>query len=367
MFSSFQLKTMLRIRFQPILLTLLLSSSINLFADFEDDKCVIIASENAGSKKSPGFLAKYKNSIYVFTSQQALFGIKTISLNTLSGKKLNPLSIEISPDRDIARITVEEKALKYFEFEENQSMGESAVVLAVNPGSSGLENISSSISGIGPKLFEISNNIPVACIGSPILNGKDKVIGIATSTPFRIETGMTWAEDHIIIIRNNKLGVKLSSNIKWLNPEWEKFHAQTTPMAEAQNPDFLDKLVAVINIWGKNPYRTIDNNAIQVPDVMKSWLQKHNTKAKKYPKFSADIEKDPVHFQALAKRLCDSKSSEALRLSHFPLAKANALKSQDLTPYLKKHAEEVAESYNYLSDIIIMRGQTVRSIWPTIF
>ena len=137
--------------------------------------------------KTSGFLAKDNGKTYLYTSQSAIFGMKLIGVSysfnavTSNGKKvLTKGSLEVSPDRDVARIEVQGEYPDAFEIGNVENIGEEITLFpeALINGTD-VDQLDD-INGLGIYSFTFSTALEENVPGSPILNQEGKVIGVVS-------------------------------------------------------------------------------------------------------------------------------------------------------------------------------------------
>ena len=140
---------------------------------------VLITYQVCGERKSGnGVVVEMEGKPYLLTSLHILLGAEKISFTTASGAQLAPRRVEISNNRDLVRLALEEGCPGLplsFRAKMNTAI---AVFTCGNGDGQKIEH--GKIIGIGGGKVEISAGFNESSCGAPALNAEKEVVGIAS-------------------------------------------------------------------------------------------------------------------------------------------------------------------------------------------
>lgn len=164
---------------------------------------VVIRTESGGGS---GFAVEDGGKKYIVTNQHVLLGCppEKLEMTTTDGQKLKPLSLEIVPELDLARILVQ-SAPEPLKLAPNSAVDDAvatvgnsldAGVITVNPGT---------VRGIGAGEIEVDCEVVPGQSGGPLINSAGEVLGATTYILFANEDktseGTRYAKKRYFVVR----------------------------------------------------------------------------------------------------------------------------------------------------------------------
>lgn len=135
--------------------------------------------QNGDYRKALGVVADMGGKPYLLTSQHILLGSSKMSFITASGDKLSPRSIELSSNRDLARLALAEGTDAIELVAEKVKMNTPITVIkAGNDPEKRIEK--GKVIGIGGMKFEISTTFDEDSNGAPVLTDEGKLAGLSS-------------------------------------------------------------------------------------------------------------------------------------------------------------------------------------------
>ncbi|MDF7826462.1 serine protease [Pontiellaceae bacterium B12227] len=150
---------------------------------FSDVSHAIIFVEN-GDGRGSAFIAEMDGKTYVFSNQHNFLGAKRIIMRTMRGTILKPNLFEYSRTHDLVRLLLDEKDIEGLSVlklsSEIPNIDEKIVIFGNSAGGGVATELEGEIIGVGPADIEITAKMVPGNSGSPILNNKSEVVGVAT-------------------------------------------------------------------------------------------------------------------------------------------------------------------------------------------
>lgn len=149
------------------------------FEDVCDSLVIIEFSYSDGNGKALGVIATMDDKPYILTNQHILLGAEKLSFITAGGEKLAPRSVELSSNRDIARLALAESqnALPIMSNKAKMNTPIGLINSDSDPKNRILQGL---IIGIGGIKFEISAAFDAEKNGAPVINKERQIVGIAS-------------------------------------------------------------------------------------------------------------------------------------------------------------------------------------------
>lgn len=172
-------------------------ASMNLFADWYDrcppqvfakikDSIVIITGDNGSGT---GFIIEMDGAKWMMTNEHVVRGQGKIHACTLSGIKIIPTNtVDLAVNRDLIRYKLDDefKALKIRS--SMPAMNEEIWVFGNSDGSGVITSIGGEVLGLGEDKVEVSAKFVAGNSGSPVVDKKGDVIGVATFAEIKRES-----------------------------------------------------------------------------------------------------------------------------------------------------------------------------------
>jgi len=182
----------------------------------EMNALVILESmESSGS----GFLVEQDGKTYVFTNLHVLMGGKP-SMKLLDGRSLKPGKLSMARDRDLARIEVEGRNLKTIPIRTDlPTVSDPVQVLGNSDGAGVATVLRGKVLGVGPELVEIDAPFVQGNSGSPILDGKGRLLGVATFATLNAEPE-NWLKSDTRFGGIRRFGYRVNG-VDWQEISWQ--------------------------------------------------------------------------------------------------------------------------------------------------
>ncbi|MDF7805823.1 serine protease [Pontiellaceae bacterium B12219] len=308
----------------------------------QDNLAFIHVTVNGKTDKHCGFIAEMDGSPYLITSQHFILGATRLRFTSPGGRILKPRSVELSAAHDLVRFALTEGS--GFVLANSPEMGEEIAVFG-NPDLETSESeIFGKINGLGAEVIEVSAEFDEADSGSPVLNSRKEVVGIASYA--------RESRNHIM-----KKGTRFENRtrqfclrfnrIQWKPVNWKKFNAHFGN-AYYESQILLDDVITVLNSWSDGPLETVYFEQ-QPNKTLAGWLDAHNRIVAE----SVDTGKGRREFYANY-----SESAEKLAsLCSIQARKLRLLTEQrGLTPYIENELAMQAASLEMAADVITRYG-----------
>lgn len=133
---------------------------------------------NGETKRASGVIVQMGEKSYILTNQHTLLGAERLRFMTDSGKRLSPVKVELSSNRDLVRLALKD-APKGLNCSSAVKMNMPVALCAAVEGE-GRKTEKGKIIGVGGIRFEISGSIGEESFGAPILDTNRQVVGIAS-------------------------------------------------------------------------------------------------------------------------------------------------------------------------------------------
>jgi hypothetical protein len=331
----------------------------------------LVVFKNGGESSACGFFGKQGDKIYVFTSMHGL-GNTGFNLFMKDGRQIKTGTVELASDRDIVRISIDERPGSFFEIDQQVKLAQATTIatasIAPKNAKFGTDSLAVTVNGIGPEFFSLNKIDKSSYIlsGSPVISSGGKVVGIVSCDIPVLEKADPNKEDpkkpglFIRVDWGNAICSRFSDDIKWIAVNKLDLAFQLKTLTDSRN--LVEDYVSIACIWNSNPYGQI---GIAVPRTeIKSWVEDHNKKLENNPKYMASIAKDPNHFQDLAKKLQDTARNDGVRFSAFASSRATATRTLGMSPYMKSYTSEMSAFFDEISSRINARASTLTYISP---
>ena len=150
---------------------------------FDDISHSLVFVEN-GEGRGSGFIAKMDDKTYFFSNQHNLKGARKLVFKTMNGAPLKPKSFEYNRSLDLFRMLLSEDDLEGLCIlplcTETPSIDDPIFLFGNSGGGDVATKLDGEILGVGPENIEVTAKMIPGNSGSPILNRKGEVVGVAT-------------------------------------------------------------------------------------------------------------------------------------------------------------------------------------------
>ncbi|MFC1497665.1 trypsin-like peptidase domain-containing protein [Verrucomicrobiota bacterium] len=197
--------------------------------------CVLIeAGEGAGS----GFICRLNGTNYIITNTHVIERAKKFKFQLVNGRILTPVRLWLADDRDLAMILVKEQDIKACGISGDLvKIGDPVFIYGNSEGMKVVTKLQGKIEAVGADILETSAEFVEGNSGSPMLNKKDDVIGVATYVV--VSNAERWGKKDSADNKNSKDGeksseqkvrrfaVRFNDRIKWVPVSFENLYKQS--------------------------------------------------------------------------------------------------------------------------------------------
>lgn len=210
-----------------------------------------------------GFIGKQDGRHYVFTNASVISGHNKLSFQNLEGKAVLPKNIELSASRDLVRFRVaDESALKL-----NPEIIADEVISVLDYKKNTISNHSGVITGSSTEMIEINAEFKQDSSGSPLLDEKHNVRGVANHLVYFKADGSDW------IGKPRRFAYKLD-DAAWYAAKWTAYN-KTYGKNLREIDEFRTGVYSVAQKWISRPKDEIEL-AERVGLDFDRWVKEHN-------------------------------------------------------------------------------------------
>ncbi|MBN2164343.1 MAG: trypsin-like peptidase domain-containing protein [Pontiellaceae bacterium] len=318
------------------------------FDDVSHNLVIIECETCIGKTSGSGFIAKADGKTYVFTNQHVIMGADSVSLTTVTGDEIKPKSIELSVERDIARLEIEDRD-SALEISKEISMEIPAAVFGNSEGSGVATALYGTVKNVTSELVEVTAEFVAGNSGSPVLNLAGEVIGIASYVQFSAPS-----EDDD---ENTKNGFEKKTrrfcyrltDVKFAPVNWRFYNEKYgKPYLSTQNT--VETMATIIGGCLEKPLDRVPTDGYHDISLV-TWANTHN---RMIDKFKENHRRQQLfdNFYASVHKL----SGVAHRMS---LSVEEQSKERSLTGFLRDELESSAYGLEYAAQILEYVGQKV--------
>ena len=304
-----------------------------------------------GRKQVCGFMVKMEGKSYILTNTSGISGHDSPSFKTVSGKPLQPLSLELSKTRDIARFRVESPVA--LEVESSVSEKQEMVIPDYASSGSKVGEFTGTVTHIYEGRFRAESTYAEKNWGSPVLNADGKVCGIASGINFYKQSGPSWGGSMMRTV------YQLEGD-SWFSPNWKKYNV-TYGKSLRDVDDFRNTIYTLAEDWIARP-----REKVEAPDgvslEIQRWVKQQNSFANKVA--SARKKRGGGSNKAVAGSF--SENCETLRsICEGKIRKLQFLAEQDsVTPFLSNEfGWRARELKKFVAFIRYHEKHTIEQYW----
>ncbi|MDF7825128.1 hypothetical protein P4B35_13980 [Pontiellaceae bacterium B12227] len=299
-----------------------------------DETLVIIAGEKSIGH---GFVLHAGDKYYIITTQRVIFGNYKLQFKTVSGNVLRPMKVELAEDRDVARLLL--RSTEGLNMSSRCGMHDRIVI----PRSSDNE-LSGEIIGMGADRIEVSAEFSNSQSGSPVLNQKGNVIGVAsyvvTLEENAVDSGTKWQA------LPRRIAYRLDG-INWISVNWRSYNREYGNMLSDMD-QFRRELYKIMISWCDSP-RFIRSKGINDLNL-KKWVARYNAKMR-YTIMSNNDRDNIDDFARELSGICSDK----VRIAKLIASQKNS------STYISNHFEAIANELNQCANYVLRIGSLVAS------
>ncbi|MCF7817826.1 MAG: serine protease, partial [Kiritimatiellales bacterium] len=245
-----------------------------------------------GSGRGSGFIAEMDGKTYLFSNQHNFLGADNIHLRAMHGGLLEPVSFEFCKTRDLVRFelkTDDAKNVKVLQLAEgNPEINQPITVYGNSAGGNVATELKGKILGVGPSDIEVDADIVPGNSGSPVLDARGRVLGVATYITFGLELAK---DDHGKQIYQGtrfkdarRYGVRIPGQ-GWVAASMPEFLNQTYRLVDLQH--YFEALYVLVQYWDGH-----DDYADQARTIMSAYSSAGNRVKPPYAFHSSEIENE---------------------------------------------------------------------------
>ncbi len=303
--------------------------------DVKRNLVIIECASALGTSSGSGFIATMDGKSYIFTNQHIILGADRIEFKTGTGERLNSFirGVELSRNRDIARILIDDRA-DALAICENVLMGESLAVFGNSDGDGdAAAELDGKVTGVGAELVEVSAEFESGNSGSPVINAHREVMGIASyvrnSRPSKMTENTPFEDKTRRFCYRLTGGAWIPVNWKQYNEKYGRTYQETVAMVAT--------VYEVVTGLFEEPFGRVTED--QRDAGLANWTSQHNR---------------AVSGSGTQRRREVGKSTEAL--SDYCRRKARSLeltlRNRDLTGFLRDELEGYRYSLEYAAEAV---------------
>lgn len=220
---------------------------------FSDVSHGIVFVEN-GESSGSAFIAEMNGKTYIFSNQHNFLGAKRIVMRSMTGQTLKPIRFEYSRTHDLVRLLLPPEAtegLKILTFsQETPNIDDKIVIYGNSAGGGVATELDGKIIGVGPSDIEITAKMVPGNSGSPILNGKAEVVGVATYATLgsNFERGSAYDKMYkgTRFSKVRRYGVRIPED-GWISDNLSSFLRQTHRQKDMKN--YITAILTLQQYW----------------------------------------------------------------------------------------------------------------------
>lgn len=208
--------------------TILPNSVNNTFA-YARDK---IAVATCGDARGAAFVLEMGGRRYIVTNEHVLRGGngKRPTFHLLDGGILEFRGVEVAEDRDLVRLEVLQDPPSFELSLTPSSIGDEVKVFGNSEGGGVVTEIVGRIQGVGPNRIEVDAKFVRGNSGSPVIDGKGNVLGVATFITCN-SNRMDWTKSDTRFNGVRRYAVRMNG-VNWRKYDWDEYSRQAEISAD---------------------------------------------------------------------------------------------------------------------------------------
>ncbi len=262
--------------------------------EFSDVDSALVFVET-GVGRGSAFVAEQGGKVYIFSNQHNFMGANKLELQSMHHGLLDVDSFEFCRSRDLVRFELDPPIAKKVGVlklaSENPTIDQEIVVYGNSAGGNVATELRGEVLGVGPRDIEVSAEIVPGNSGSPILDEKGRVIGVATYVAFELKFEKNDQRMQIYkgtrFKKARRYGVRIPSD-GWTKVNMRSFLEQTYKIADWKS--YLELTGVLVGYWGGlENYEDYEDAAKQ---VMESYSSKSSSVDRPYGFHDMEMELD---------------------------------------------------------------------------
>ena len=317
------------------------------FDDISDKLVTITCTSPNGRSSGSGFIATLDGKTYLFTNQHVILGADKIRFETVSGRILRPKGVQLAATRDIARLPLDEAdgLAVTGEIEKKEPIA----VFGNSEGGGVATELYGKVVKSDPDRVQVTADFVSGNSGSPVLNLKKEVIGIASYVSWKTD------KDDKTVVR--RFCYRLT-NEKWKSVHWKKYN-DNYGMLYQKNEAMIDSIFEAASIWYSDPFSRMQFEDHKDSGLRK-WSDAHNSMIKRIErtmnKRITQHQLDNVNKQ-IRKDMSDSADDLSAACRNRARQMRLLAKQKELTGFLKDSFISLAERMEYAAGEIDEYGK----------
>ena len=332
---------------------------------------VTIECQNSQGDRSAGsgFIGKMDGKTYIFTNQHVIMGADKIEIMTTTGDSMRPVRIELATRRDIARLELHpEDTHEGFEITPTPIIGIPTAVFGNSEGGGVATALYGTVKNVSSDLVEVTAEFVSGNSGSPVLNEKQEVLGIASYVRF---TSTEDSDDDDSGGDDDEDGPKKKARrfcyrltgLNWMPVNWSKYNGEYGKVYR-ETEDLVDGIFDVVYGWSDDPFGYVPDEHSDYD--LRKWAKDHNHMVDKINRLRekgscTQKELDNINKQ-ISKDIGDSAEALAVFCNRKSRQVSMKLTKRDLTGFLREEFEGYSESLEWASGAINRYGKELSDI-----
>jgi S1-C subfamily serine protease len=314
--------------------------------DLSDSLMIIEGEMSMGS----GFILLMKDKKYLITNRHVIIGTKIIRAKSLNGHMPKLKSFELGMNADLVRMEIDESEdIKFLIPAKNINLNDPIIVYGNSEGKGVVTEINGVINGLGPEMIETTAGFVSGNSGSPMLNEKGEVLGVATFVTQNIM--QDWITKGTRFENVRRFGLRPDS-IKWLNVPFNDFYNQNQLLLEAELY-FGDLADIIIYCCYLNKKKKLDTNGQYLSKTFFYYLTSDHKKLFKRSRWSNELARFVKYYDNIYKGGLSGKSAYGMAKltlqTSVTLPKKVLKETQWIDNWFQKEANRHLDFMEYLS------------------
>ena len=235
--------------------------------DVLDSVILIKGSTGAGT----GFIAKDKDTTYIYSNIHVLMGNSHIKFTDRQGKSYSPKGMEFALDRDLVRLTIAETPASPLTITEPKGMNIPVAVCGNAEGEGIVRVINGKMVGYGPQKIETDASFVKGHSGSPILTAEGGIVGIAT---YVRQANVDWVNTNTPFTVVRRFGYRIDNVPRWVKLSPKVFVTEAGKIQERL--ENLMNISDILDVWAVDPYWQELPRLDTVSRDIQAWVEDHN-------------------------------------------------------------------------------------------
>ncbi len=326
------------------------------FNDVAQNLVIIECDSSIGRFVGSGFIAKDNGKTYIYTNQHVILGADKINLKTVTGEEIKPLGVELSKERDIARIVIDERD-DALVISKKLAIGIPLAVFGNSEGGGVATELYGKVNGVGSDLVEVSAEFVAGNSGSPVLNLDKEVIGIASFVQFSAPSEEDDDKEKARFENKTRRFCYRLTDVAFVPVNWRWYNERFgKPYLVTQHT--IESVAAIIDGWYDAPFDPVPHE--DYPDIsLTSWSTVHNKMVERVNEVIRKNRLSRTQQSKLRDEVYKSAHDLANITHRFSLQVEKQSDEEALTGFLHDELEGYAYGLEYASQVLDYVGKKV--------